>query len=725
MTLKRLFLLMLTGTAFATAGCGGQSQGMIQVNLQAIQINPSNPSVSAGLAQQFQATGKYSDGSAKDLTALVVWNSSNAAAATVSPSGLATTVGQGTSTVSASFEGVSSATTLTVAPPNLVTIAVVPSTASIAADTTTTFRATGTFTDGSTQDVTNTATWSSSSASIATVSNSVPTEGTTKGLTPGSSTITAASGKVSGAANLTVTNAALTSVAIAPVNAAIPLGVLQGYTATGTFSDGTTQDITNSVTWNSSAPSVASITTSGLATGTNLGNAVISATSGAISISTSLNVNAANLSSITITPGNGSIAQSTSQQFTATGTFNDGGTRVVTSQAAWSSSDTTVATIGSSTGRAKGIAPGLVTITATLGSVTSSVQFAVSNATIVSVSVTPSGRTIAPGTKQTFSATGLFSDATSQVITNDVVWTSDATSVATINGSAVATAIAPGIANISATLISVGGSAPLNVSSATLSSIAVTPATALLAPASTLNYTAIGTYSDGTTQNISSVASWSSTDPTVASVSGSVATGQSAGSVTIAAQVGAVSNTAALVVESSALKSIAITPGSATIPAQINTQFNATGTFQDGSNQNLTSSATWTSSPLTVATVSDASGSKGRATGVSPGTATLTAVFAGVVGTASLQVTNAKLNSIAITPGSPSISLGSLQQFTATGAFSDGSKINITNQVTWNSSNVSVAVIGATGNAVSAGTGSTTIAASFDGVASSTTLTVH
>ena len=125
----------------------------------------------------------------------------------------------------------------------------------------------------------------------------------------------------------------------------IPLGISQQFTATGTFSDGSVQDVTGVVTWKSSSTGVASITVSGLATGLNIGATTISATMGTVSGNAALTVNAANLASITITPANGSIAQGTTTQLNATGTFNNGGTRNLTSQVTWSSSDTTVATV--------------------------------------------------------------------------------------------------------------------------------------------------------------------------------------------------------------------------------------------------------------------------------------------------------------------------------------------------------------------------------------------
>jgi hypothetical protein len=202
------------------------------------------------------------------------------------------------------------------------------------------------------------------------------------------------------------------------------------------------------------------------------------------------------------------------------------------------------------------------------------------------------------------------------------------------------------------------------------------------------------------------------------------ATGQSPGTVTITAELDSVSSPAAqLVVESSPLTSVQITPSGATVAQQTATQFNAIGTFGDGSTQNLSNSATWTASPVSVATVTDGANG-GLASGVAPGTATITALFAGQVGVASLTVTNATLTSITVTPSNASIALGTNQSFTATGNFSDGTTEDLTTQVAWASSNINVATITASGLAKSGGTGTTTISASMNGVTGTATLTV-
>ena len=693
--------------------------------LASLAVSPATTSIALGTTAQFTAAGAFTDGSSQDLTNSVTWSSSNTSAATISSSGLATSQAAGSTTIIATSSGVSGSASLTVTPPALVSMAVSPSSTSIAPSTTMQFSVTGTYTDGSTQNITSSVNWTSSNPSVASINvNGAP--GLAKGLSPGTSTISAASGSLSSGATLTVTNATLTSIAVAPANAAIPLGTLQQFTATGTFSDQSSQDITGTVTWSSSNNSVASITVSGLATGRNLGSVTITATSGSISGSTPATVNAADLASLAIQPGNVAIAQSTSQQFSAIGTFTDGSTHELTSQASWTSSDPTVAKIGSGNGFAKALSPGTTTIAATLGQVSASITLGVTNATIVSVSVTPAGRTIAPATKLTFTATGLFSDSSTQTINRDVTWASDNLAVATIAPVSLVTAVGPGTANISATFNGVSGSAPLYVSSVTLSSISVSPATAVLAPASTLGYSATGTFSDGSTQTITNAVTWTSSAPDVASINnyGGV-TGQSPGTATITAQLGSVSGTANLVVESSPLTSVQITPASATVAQQTGIQLRAIGTFTDGSTQDLTSSVSWTSAPASVATVGNGSGTKGIATGLVPGTATVTALFAGQVGTASLTVTNATLTSITVAPSSANIALGTFQQFSATGNFSDGSTENLTNQATWSSSSVNVATISATGLANTAGTGTTTITATMNGASGTAVLTVH
>jgi uncharacterized protein YjdB len=389
-----------------------------------------------------------------------------------------------------------------------------------------------------------------------------------------------------------------------------------------------------------------SIARSGLGTARALGSLTISATSGSVTGSTTANVQSAALSFIKIRPTNKKIAQFTSQQFQAIGTYTDGSTHNLTGKVSWISSNTPVAKIVNK-GLAKALSPGTTTITVTLGSISASTTLEVTNATIASISVTPSGRTIAPDTKLSFVANGLFSDNTHQVITRDSAWTSDNHAVATLGAGSTATAVAQGTANISATFTVATGSAPLHVSAATLSSISVTPGTALLAPATFANCVATGTFSDGSTQVITSLVTWTSSAPNVASVSsGGKVTAASGGTATITAQFGSLSADSAIVVNSSPLASIQINPPAVSIAQQTGVAFQAIGTFADGTSQDLTTSVLWTSSPASVVTISNDAGTIGQATGLEPGTATITALFDGQVGTTYLTVSTGTTTSL-------------------------------------------------------------------------------
>lgn len=719
----------------ALVACGGTSSttttGGGQPRLKSIQVTAANLSLVTGTTEQFTATGTYSSGGPQDLTSSATWSSSNSAVATISSGGSVTAKAQGSTTITATSGTVSGSATLTVTA-TLVSIAVTPVNPSIAPGTTEAFKATGTYSDSSTQDITDTVTWSSSAAGVATISNGVSTQGVATAVAHGSSTITATLGTISNSTTLTVTNGVLQSIVVTPANSTVALGTVRQFTATGTYLDGsttTTQDITDIVTWSSSSVSVASITISGATTALKTGTTTITATLGAISGNTQLTVNVANLSSIAIQPGDTTIAEATTVQFSAVGTFSDGSTRNITNQVTWSSSNTAVATILNST--ATGVSSGDSTIMATLNSVSDSVTLTVSNATIQSISVTPSNSSIAAGTQLAFTATGVFSDSSTQNITNNVTWSSSNTAFAKVSNTAgsngIVTAVGTGSVTIKATFGSKSGSAPLTINSATLTSISLTPTTFLLAPASTKQYDAVGNYSDGSTYLLNVEADWNSSSTTVATVTSyGLVTGQSAGTASITASMGSItSNSANLIVSSSPLVSLAVMPGTASVPETIETPFTAIGTFGNGSTQDLTESVQWTAAPASVATISNVGGSIGVATGVSVGNATITAIFAAQVGTASLSVTNATLTSIAITPANPHISSGDTEQFVATGNFSDGSTQNISDQVTWTSSNVGVAVINATGLATSAGTGTTTIKAALNGVTDTTVLTVQ
>src|SRR2546423_407907 len=168
----------------------------------------------------------------------------------------------------------------------VVSIALSPTNPTVQIGETEQFVATGTTANGTTEDVTPGATWTSSNPALATINSS----GLATAIAAGTTTITAKYQEGSTQTFLTVTSATLSSITISPVNTSIAVGATQQYTATGTYSDGTTNSIAGTVTWSSNYPNVAAISTSGLATAIASGSTVITAISGSISTSTNLTV---------------------------------------------------------------------------------------------------------------------------------------------------------------------------------------------------------------------------------------------------------------------------------------------------------------------------------------------------------------------------------------------------------------------------------------------------
>ncbi|MGB8769385.1 MAG: Ig-like domain-containing protein [Candidatus Korobacteraceae bacterium] len=172
------------------------------------------------------------------------------------------------------------------------------------------------------------------------------------------------------------------------------------------------------------------------------------------------------LSSIYITPASATIAITNTVQLTATGIYSDGSqNKIQGSSVGWSSSDDTIATVTSPGGLVAGVATGTATITASAQGVTTTASVTVTPTNITTLSITTtqgstsgqSSATIsgAPATLQ-FYAYG--NSLSSNDLTQAVTWSSSNTSVATISsglgsGNGLATSVAAGTTNITATIV--------------------------------------------------------------------------------------------------------------------------------------------------------------------------------------------------------------------------------------------------------------------------------
>jgi hypothetical protein len=354
----------------------------------------------------------------------------------------------------------------------LVSIQVTPATASIPIGAPKQFIATAIYDNGTSADVTGSAIWTSGSTGVATVNS---TSGLATGLTSGTAIITADYGGKSDSATLTVMSAAVTlsSIVVTPPTASKPIGLTQNFVATGYYSDSSNHDISASATWTSGSPGVATVVSPGLATGVTAGTAIITAAFGGKSGFATLTIEPATLVSITIavTPNPASVPIGLTQQFVATGTYSNGHSYDISNAVIWTSSATGVATVVSP-GIATGLSVGTTTITATLNcgdcytNPSGSAILTVTAARLMSITVAPPEVTVDIGGKQTYVATGHYSDGSSSNISTSVVWSPGTPSVATVVSPGVATGLAQGTSHIIATLGALSGYGILNVNAA-------------------------------------------------------------------------------------------------------------------------------------------------------------------------------------------------------------------------------------------------------------------
>jgi uncharacterized protein YjdB len=716
------------GSVTVTAMLGSISgSGHVTVNapaLSSITVSPAVFSIATGQSRQLSAVGVYNDGSSQDVSSQVTWNALSTSVATVDSSGLVTGVSAGSSSITATLGSIHGTATATVSSALLTSIVITPATASIATGQSQSFAASGIFSDGSTTDITNSVTWNSSATNVATVDAS----GLATGVSAGAANITATSGSVtSSPAALTVTAAVLTEIDIAPDDQYIPVGGQYPLTLTGTFSDSTTQTITNA-TWSASDSSLASVDpNTGVVTGVANSNetpVTITASYGGMSSTTNVYITSAVAESLQLTPASASIASGTTQQYQVNQVYSDGSIQPVTAGLSWLSSSASVAGINSN-GLATGLAPGQTTITVAYGSMTATASLTVTTATLTNVVVTPVTTVVGINGNVQFTATGIFSDNSTQDLTSQAVWSSSNASFALIDAGGLASGLSAGTTTITASYGSVSGSATLTVTTATLVSITITPSNPIVPPHARVQLTAIGTFSDGSQLVLSGV-SWHTNSARYAMVNGNgvlrtkKATNQP---VAVYAKLNGITGQTTVTITSMTIQSLAIAPSTPTIAVGTTQPFSLIGTFSDGvTTVDLTASARWQTSNYQVAVINR----QGIATGVKAGSVTITGSINGQTpATATLTVSNATIQSITVTPATPTIALGALQQFAASGLFSDGSTLDITSVATWTSSTPIVAVVNQKGVASSASHGQTNINATFKGVTGSTPLNVN
>ncbi|MEW6283680.1 MAG: Ig-like domain-containing protein, partial [Candidatus Eremiobacterota bacterium] len=254
-----------------------------------------------GLTQPLRARATLTDGNTVDVTDQVAWSVDDVGVAEVSNApgseGLATSLAVGQTTVRATLPGgPQGSAPLTVVQAQLVSLDCLPDTDTLPVGECGQYFAIGGFSDGVDRDVTSFVTWTSSDENIAVVENFFPLQGRVFAEAVGMCNITATE-PITGLTDscpLTVTNAVLTDLTVDPVTLDLRFLQIRRLTATGIFSDGSTEDLTSRVLWSTSNPASAVVSNFPLLEGVVLailpGQAIITASRDAISAQATVNV---------------------------------------------------------------------------------------------------------------------------------------------------------------------------------------------------------------------------------------------------------------------------------------------------------------------------------------------------------------------------------------------------------------------------------------------------
>ena len=475
-----------------------------------------------------------------------------------------------------------------------------------------------------------TVTWSSSDESVATVSAT----GEVSAIALGEAVITASNGAVKAECKVTVVATPVESIELNLIASSLKVGEKVQLTATVSPADATDR----TVTWSSSDESVATVSATGEVTAVALGEAIITASNGAVKAECKVTVVVTPVESIELNLTASSLKVGEKVQLTATVNPADATDKTVT----WRSSDESVATV-SATGEVTAVALGEAIITASNGAVKAECKVTVVVTPVESIELNLTASSLKVGEKVQLTATVNPADATDKTVT----WSSSDESVATVSTTGEVTAVALGEAVITASNGAVKAECKVTVVATPVESIELNLTASSLKVGEKVQLTATVNPADATDKTVT----WSSSDESVATVS---ATGEvtavALGEAVITASNGAVRAECKVTVVATPVESIELNLTASSLKVGEKVQLTATVNPADATDK----SVTWSSSDESVATVS----ATGEVTAVAPGNIEIKAEAAdgsGCYAICEITVTPAESGIVAVTDSGISV----------------------------------------------------------------------
>lgn len=489
------------GEATITVSCGKATASckvtVIATPVESIKLNLTELNLTEGEKASLKVT--FTPGSATDKS--LTWSSSDNSVATVSAAGEVTAVKAGKATITAtSANGKTATCVVTVEAKDIpvVSVSLDKTELKLTEGDKATLTATITPADATDHDLD----WTSSNPKVASVSDN----GEVTALKAGTATITVAThnGK---SATCTVSVAAkiinASAITLSKTEASLKVG--ESIDLTATVAPENTTDKT--ITWKSSNENVASVDAKGKVTAKAIGEATITATCGSVSATCKVTVIPTPVESIVLSKTELSLTEGEKATLTATVAPEDATDKSV----AWTSSDTSVATVSAS-GEVTAVKAGTAKITATSGGKTATCTVTVKAKTIAATGVTLSKTTaeLKVGETLTLTATVAPENATDKTI----VWASSDEKIATVDANGKVTAIALGEATISATCGKVKASCKVTVIATPVETITISQTAAEMKTGDALTLTATIAPAGATDKTIV----WASSNEKVATV---------------------------------------------------------------------------------------------------------------------------------------------------------------------------------------------------------------
>lgn len=419
----------------------------------------------------------------------VNYSSSNTSVASVSTGGLVTAITIGTSTITANVEGKSASVVVTVQAEQVASIRLTPQVAQL-------MRVGGQLQvtaqplNNAGQPLTGrTVEWSVNNPAVATITQS----GVVTAVAVGNVTVTALSETRVATLGITVTEIPPASVTLEPNAFALGTGLTRQLVPTVIDTAGhlVTNFNNRNVVWQSKSSIVASVSSSGVVTGTGAGTTDIFVTvDGMRSNDATVTVSPAT-NNVIVTPFNPQVLRiGTTVQLTAQARDNNN-QPIPGKVANWSSNNPTIANVSQS-GLVTGIATGSTTITAEIDNKTASVQVTVTLVPVGSVTFTVSTDTLVENDVRQYNP--VVKDTAGKVITSligrQVIFTSNNLPVANVSNQGVVNAVSQGVATINATVDGVASN-DLTMRVARVVTVQVTPNAPTVAKGATQQLTVV------------------------------------------------------------------------------------------------------------------------------------------------------------------------------------------------------------------------------------------